>query len=112
MGMTDIYVDPEQDDKFMDEGHAVSAHSIYLKDFKLKGADPFYTRSVFFYIRKAGVTFVSSIEEIDSLKAKVKQAMIPDTLISNNIDKDMIINRYFSALEIAFRSLYTEAKRI
>ncbi len=83
---------------------------IYLRDFKLDGYDPFYTRSVFFYIKQVGINSVSSFEEIESLKAQVKEAMLSDSLISDRIDKHMIISRYFSELNIAFRSLNKESK--
>lgn len=83
----------------------MSIKSINLKDFKLKGYDPFYTRSVSYYIRKLGVFSVSSVEEIVTLKAQVQEAMLSDSLISNNIDKEKVINGYFLELIIAFVSL-------
>lgn len=85
---------------------------IYLRDFKLEGYDPFYTRSVFFYIKQVGVNSVSSFEEIESLKVEVKKAMLSDSLISDRIDKNMIIRRYFAELNIAFRSLNKEPKKL
>ncbi len=85
---------------------------IYLREFKLEGYDPFYTRSVFFYIKQVGINSVSSFEEIDSLKVEVKKAMLSDSLISDRIDKHKIINRYFSELNIAFRSLNKETKQL
>jgi|GEM_PF-2738939 len=88
----------------------MSKNSINLRDFKVEGYDPFYTRSVFFYIRNVGITAVSSLKEIDSLKAQVKKAMFSDTLISDRIDKDKLVNRYFSKLDSAFRSLNLKAK--
>lgn len=83
----------------------MSKNSINLRDFKVEGYDPFYTRSVFFYIRNVGITSVSSFKEIDSLKAQVKKAMLSDKLISDRIDKVELINGYFTELNIAFRSL-------
>ncbi len=88
----------------------MSKSRIYLKDFKVEGSDPFYTRSVFFYIKRVGIASVSSFEEIDSLKAQVKRVMLSDTLISDRIDKNKIINKYFSKLDSAFRSLNLKAK--
>lgn len=54
--------------------------AIVLEKFKVDG-DDFYTCAVMHYIRKLGVTSVSSFDEIENLKSSVEKIMNNDGLI-------------------------------
>ena len=84
---------------------------ISLRNFRL-GGDLFYTDAIRLYCDKAGVEYVSSSEEINMLELKVKQLINADKncCISAKVDKEKLINNYFSALklELVNREAYSE----
>lgn len=81
-------------------------NKILIKEFRVPG-DLFYTEAVKLYCNKAGIYSVSSLEEIKSLQAKVTELINSDShcVISKNVSKKELIDRYFTVLRLEFATI-------